>query len=395
MSSLNNVEIRGSDGKIVSGSLNCSGATEFKFPMIPNLFFTGLQNELNKFKFDIDNGSISLNSGGSNSSGSGGNGGGSNSSGSSGNGGGSNSSGSSGNGGNGGAGGGNGGAGGGNGGAGGGNGGGSNSSGSGGNGGGSNSSGSGGRSSIFDDNPYPPSSYDGKTSGPGSRDSTPRAIPAINRKGKIVSGKITNPGFGLTSEPNLTISPMNGWGSGASGITTLNRDGGVNSIVITKGGGGYPYFDKSVSTSNFVSTLKDGNPDYSKINAIYTENPFWLGAILKKFPPIVRRSGSGYGENSILVVEPGPDEINDVILPVLKPIITNGFLTGVDVEKEGFGFTVSPVVYLTNGGTDLGNERKSVIIPVLEFFPRKDASIMLSNYNEYKTIIDCVGHPGE
>ncbi len=312
LSSLNNLELRDSDGNIASGALNCNGATEFKFPMIPNLFFTGLQNELNKFKFDINSGSISL-----------------------------------------------------------------------------------GGSSIFDDNPYPPSSYDGKESGLGSRDSTPRAIPVINRKGKIVSGKITNPGFGLTSEPNLTISPMNGWGSGASGITTLNRDGGVNSIVITKGGGGYPYFDKSVSTSNFVSTLEDGNPDYSKINGIYTENPFWLGAIIKKFPPIVRRSGSGYGENCVLVVEPGPGEINEVILPILKPIITNGFLTGVEVEQEGFGFTVPPVVYIACGGTDLGNERKAVILPILEFFPRKDASIVLSNYNEYKTIIDCVGHPGE
>lgn len=315
LSSLNNVEIRDSSGNIASGALNCNGATEFKFPMIPNLFFTGLQSELNNFKFD--NGSISL---GSDSS---------------------------------------------------------------------------GRPTIFDDNPYPPSSYDGKESGPGSKDSTPRAIPVINRKGKIISAKVTNPGFGLTNEPNLTISPMNGWGSGASGITTLNRDGGVDSIIITKGGGGYPYFDKSVSTANFVSILEDGNPDYSKVNGIYSENNFWLGAIIKKFPPIVIRSGSGYGENCVLVVEPGPDETNDVILPVLKPIIINGFLTGVEVEEEGFGFTVPPVVYIACGGTNLGNERKAVITPVLEFFPRKDASIMLSNYNKYKTIIDCVGHPGE
>lgn len=308
LSSLNNVEIRDSDGNISSGSLNCNGATEFKFPMIPNLFFTGLQSELNKFKFD--NGSISL-------------------------------------------------------------------------------------GSVFDDNPYPPSSYDGKESGPGSRDSTPRAIPVINKKGKIISAKVTNPGFGLTNEPNLTISPMNGWGSGASGITTLNRDGGVDSIIITKGGGGYPYFDKSVSTANFVSTLEDGSPDYSKVNGIYSENDFWLGAIIKKFPPIVRRSGSGYGENCVLVVEPGPDETNDVVLPILKPIIINGFLTGVEVEEEGFGFTVPPVVYIACGGTNLGNERKAIITPVLEFFPRKDASTILSNYNEYKNIIDCVGHPGE
>jgi len=377
LSSLNDVEIRGSDGEIVSGSLNCSGATEFKFPMIPNLFFTGLQNELNKFKFEFD--SISLNGGGTNTSGT--NGSGSDSTGTNGSGSdstGTNGSGTNGSGTNG-----------------------SGTNGSGTNGTGSDSTGTNGsgsntkRPTIFDDNPYPPSSYDGKESGPGSKDSTPRAIPVINRKGKIISAKVTNPGFGLTSEPNLTISPMNGWGSGAFGSTILNRDGGVDSIVITKGGGGYPYFDKSVSTANFVSTLEDGNPDYSKINGIYSENPFWLGAIIKKFPPIVTKTGSGYGENCVLVVEPGPDETNEVILPVLKPIITNGFLTGVEVEEEGFGFTVLPVVYIAGGGTNLENERKAVILPILEFFPRKDASIVLSNYNKYKTIIDCVGHPGE
>tara|TARA_R100000084_G_scaffold106641_1_gene65176 strand:- start:1429 stop:3756 length:2328 start_codon:yes stop_codon:yes gene_type:complete len=330
LSSLQDIEIRDSSGNIVRGSLDCSRATEFKFPMIPNLFFTGLQTELNRFKFN--NNPLSL-------SGSGG-------------------------------------------------------------------SGSGGSgpgvdvddftiNDLVNDDPYPPTDYDGVNSGPGSNDPTPRGIPVINRKGVIIGGKVTNPGFDLINPPDITISPNNDWGSGAEGETRLNDKGGVHCIVITKGGGGYPYFDKSVSTANFVSTLEDGSPNYAKINVIYSENPFWLGAILKKCPPFVKSTGFGYSENCIIVVEPGPGEENDVVLPELKPIFSNGFLTGVEVEKEGFGFTVPPIIYISCGGGNLGNQRKAEIIPVLEFFPRKDASKFLSNYNEFKTIIDCVGHPGD
>ena len=136
-------------------------------------------------------------------------------------------------------------------------------------------------------------------------------------------------------------------------------------------------------------------PDYNKINGIYTGNEFWLGAILKQSPPSVRSTGSGYGENCILVVEPGPGEKNEVVLPKLKPIFTNGFLVGVEVVEEGFGFSVPPVIYVSCGGGNVANQRRAEIIPVLEFFPRKDAGDFLSNYNKFKTIIDCVGHPGD
>jgi len=31
----------------------------------------------------------------------------------------------------------------------------------------------------------------------------------------------------------------------------------------------------------------------------------------------------------------------------------------------------------------------------VKFIPRKDSKDYLNNYDEYRTIIDCVGHPGE
>ena len=111
---------------------------------------------------------------------------------------------------------------------------------------------------LVKDNPYPPTDYDGNSSGPGSKDRIPRAIPVINDGGEIISIKVLNPGFGLTNPPNITISPINGWGSGAEAQPVLDRNGGIDYVVVTRNGGGYPYFDGSVSTANFVTELDNG-----------------------------------------------------------------------------------------------------------------------------------------
>ena len=80
----------------------------------------------------------------------------------------------------------------------------------------------------------------------------------------------------------------------------------------------------------------------------------------------------------------------------MRPIIENGFLIGVEVIREGFGFTTLPKVYMSCGSTvGTGAQRKAVIKPILKFIPRKDSKDYLNNYDEYRTIIDCVGHPGE
>ena len=129
---------------------------------------------------------------------------------------------------------------------------------------------------------------------------------------------------------------------------------------------------------------------------MYTGNQFWLGIITENNPPVVIKSGGGYDQTCAIIVEPGDNEVNEVVLPELRPIIEDGFLIGVEVLKEGFGFTALPKVYMSCGSTvSTGSQRRAVIKPILKFIPRKDSKDYLNNYDEYRTIIDCVGHPGE
>ena len=306
LSSIEGTEIRDSSGNIVKGTLDCNKATSFNFPMIPDLFFTGLQNELNQFK--LKGSLISYEPG---------------------------------------------------------------------------PSGSGGG------DPYPKPNYD-------ASNPTPYALPVVNSFGSVIGAVVTNPGFGLENPPNVTVYPAPGWGSGAEITATLDDNGGVKDLIVLNSGGGYPYFDGSVSNSEIVSTDENGDPNYDKISGIYPGNEYWLGIITENNPPVVTKTGSGYDESCALIVEPGDNEVNEVVLPQLKPIIQEGFLVGIEVVREGFGFTDLPKIYMSCGsGVGLGSQRRAVIKPILNFIPRKDSKDYLNNYDEFRTIIDCVGHPGD
>ena len=305
LASIEGTKIRDSSGNVVKGYLECNKATTFNFPMIPNLFFTGIQNEIDQFK--LKDGLIAYEPG-------------------------------------------------------------------------DRSSGGG---------PYPKPSYD-------SSNPTPYAVPVINGTGEIVGGVVTNPGFGLDNPPHVTAYPAPGWGGGAELEAILDDNGGVKDILVINTGGGYPYFDGSVSTSQIVSTDSDDNPNYDNIHGVYTGNQYWLGIITENNPPVVTRTAGGYDESCAIIVEPGDNEVNEVVLPILRPIIENGFLIGVEVVREGFGFSALPKIYMSCGSTvNVGSQRKAIIKPILKFIPRKDSKDYLNNYDEYRTIIDCVGHPGE
>ena len=335
LASIEGTEIRDSDGNIVKGTLDCNKATSFNFPMIPNMFFTGLQNELDKFTLkggEISHGSYPGTGGGNITTDPGSSGG------------------------------------------------------------GTNGTGTGGGNITIDyglGNPYPQPGYD-------PNNPTPYAVPVINGYGEVVGGVVTNPGFGLDNPPNVTVYPAPGWGGGAEVTATLDSNGGVQDIVVLDSGGGYPWFDGSVSTASITSTDENGNPNYDNIHGVYTGNQFWLGIITENNPPLVTKSGSGYDQTCAIIVEPGDNEVNEVVLPELRPIIEDGFLIGVQVVREGFGFTALPKVYMSCGSTvSTGSQRRAVIKPILKFIPRKDSKDYLNNYDEYRTIIDCVGHPGE
>lgn len=224
----------------------------------------------------------------------------------------------------------------------------------------------------------------------------PAAIPAINSNGIIVGTVITNPGNNLSIDAEVSVIPYMGQGGNAV-LTPIVENGVLTDIVVLNGGGGYPYFDVSVSNAENVPTLPNGDPDYDNIYGIYVENPYWLGIITPENEPIVVNAGFDLDQSCGIIVEPGDDEVNEVVLPEIKPNIVNGRLIGVSVIKEGFGFTTPPKMYVSCGSTNisLGSQRIARIVPRLKYIPRKDAGEYLKLYDQYQTIIDCVGHPGD
>ena len=218
---------------------------------------------------------------------------------------------------------------------------------------------------------------------------TPKGVPVVNNFGEVVSVLITNPGNGINRIPEITISPYKGYGSNAT-ATAIVEDGQVVDAVVTASGGGYPNFDGSVTNTN-VPLDDNGNPAYG----IGAGNTDWLGIITAENPPVVFNTGDGLDESCTLIVEPGKKEVNEVVLPVLKPNIVNGRLLSISVIKEGFGFTAIPKVYLACQNVGATKSRKAKIKARVKFVPRVDANKYLNEYDKFATIIDCVGHPGE
>ena len=246
-----------------------------------------------------------------------------------------------------------------------------------------------GLKNLYDELPFP------DFNGP-----VPRAIPVVNSFGQVIGGVVTNPGYDVPDEPKASLIPYRGQGGNAV-IQPVVEGGKLTDIVVINPGGSYPYFDGSVSNAENTATLENGDPDYTKIYGVYSENPYWLGIITPDNEPIVLNSGQELDQSCGIIVEPGDDETNEVVLPEVKAIISNGRLIGVQVVREGFGFTTLPKMYVSCGSSGigssvpLGSQRKAVIKPRLKFIPRKDAAEYLNTYEQYQTIIDCVGHPGE
>jgi len=235
--------------------------------------------------------------------------------------------------------------------------------------------------------------------GKGQGDDRPRAIPAVSGSGVIVGVVITNPGGnvpGICREPRVAVTPYAGYGRNAR-LKAIVNNCKLTDVIVINGGGGYPYFDGSV-TNTEVPTDDDGNPDYDKVFGVFTENPTWLGIITTNNPPVVLNAGENLDESCGVIIEPASDEQAEVVLPELKPNIVNGRLLSIEVVKEGFGFTKMPKIYLgcNEGSVGVANSRRAIIKPSLRYIARKDAKLYLSDvYDRYQHIIDCVGHPGE
>jgi len=225
----------------------------------------------------------------------------------------------------------------------------------------------------------------------------PRAIPVISGKGRIIGAKVTNPGRDLRPGTKISVKPYRDWGSGAV-LEPIIKDGKIEDVIVKNGGSGYPYFDGSNLNPNIPIKIDTGeDPDYDKIYGIYADNPYWLGIITPNNPPQVLNAGLNLDGSCGIIVEPGSDEETNVVLPELEPVIVNGRLISIKVIKEGFGFTTLPKMYMacTNANINVGDQRRAVIKPVLRYIPRKDAKKYLNLFDDFRDIIDCVGHPGD
>ena len=224
--------------------------------------------------------------------------------------------------------------------------------------------------------------------------SYPRAIPVVTGKGKIIGAKIINSGRNLSTGLKVSVKPYRDWGSGAD-LVPIIKNGKLEDIVVRNGGGGYPYFDGS--NLNPVVPEIDGEPDYDRIYGVHADNPYWIGIITPNNPPQVINAGNNLDGSCGIIVEPGEDEDTNIVLPELEPVIINGRLISIKVIKEGFGFTSLPKIYIgcTNTNISDGDQRRAIIKPVLRYVPRKDAKKFLNLFDDYRDIIDCVGHPGD
>ena len=239
---------------------------------------------------------------------------------------------------------------------------------------------------------FPSTFFTGYQGTPGSGINPPRGIPAVNHFGQVVAINVTDSGSGLRRPPKVSVTSYAGYGDGSTADVRI-KDGKVSDVVVTKGGGGYPYFDGSVS-NNPLKLDDNGDPLYDKMYGIDVENPYWIGIMTFAQPPAIFNAGYGLTAGTTVCVKAGKRERGNPILPEYQPILHEGRLTALKITKEGFGFTAQPEIYLCGEG-DVGGLRSAVIVPVINYVPRKDVEKYITDYATYKTIIDCVGHPGD
>tara|TARA_B100001989_G_scaffold21551_1_gene13140 strand:+ start:1975 stop:4101 length:2127 start_codon:yes stop_codon:yes gene_type:complete len=239
---------------------------------------------------------------------------------------------------------------------------------------------------------FPSTFFTGWQGIPGTTIESPRGIPAINHFGEVVAINVTNGGNNLKRSPSISVISYAGYGDGATAESRI-KDGKVKDVVVTKSGGGYPYFDGSVS-NNPLKLDDNGDPLYDEMYGIDVENPYWIGIITFAEPPAIFNAGYGLTAGTKVCVKKGKKETGNPVLPEFHPILHDGRLTSLKIIKEGFGFTAQPEIFLCGEG-DIGGLRSAVIVPVINYVPRKDAEIYITDYAVYKTVIDCVGHPGD
>lgn len=144
----------------------------------------------------------------------------------------------------------------------------------------------------------------------------------------IVGVQITNPGYGYTTTPNITVT--GGGGSGANLTATLGS-GLVSSISVTNAGSGY------TSTPSVTITGGGGN----NATAVAGFLSFATGTV----GVTITNGGTGYTATPNVAITGGGG--NNA---AATAIIAGGSVVGVVVTNPGTGYTSNPTVTITGGG---------------------------------------------
>ena len=154
------------------------------------------------------------------------------------------------------------------------------------------------------------------------------ATSVVSASGTIQSINITNPGFGFTGPPTVTISPpiINQ----ATGIASIGAGGKITKLTITNPGFGYTFNPAvSISTSGSTATATAqinsvvGDPNYGSISTISIGN-------------------SGFGYLTAPTVTIGP--FGRQAVGLASTSTTSGITTvsKIDVVTQGIGYTSNP-----------------------------------------------------
>jgi hypothetical protein len=172
---------------------------------------------------------------------------------------------------------------------------------------------------------FPTLTIDPPTSSTGTQ---AQAVVTALSANAIVAVQITNPGYGYTATPNITVS--GGGGSGANLTATLGS-GLVSSISVTNAGSGY------TSTPNVTISGGGGN----NATAVAGYLSFANGTV----GVTITNGGTGYTSTPNVSISGGGG--NNA---AATAIIAGGSVVGVVMTNPGSGYTSNPSVTISGGG---------------------------------------------
>lgn len=209
--------------------------------------------------------------------------------------------------------------------------------------------------------------------GGGGSGASAQAI--VNNLGQVIGANILNTGQAYFELPYVSIIDSCGKGQNARARAVLDN-GGVTRIIIDDPG--YGYLNNQTTQqygSEEVSIPSDGNNDINSTSYVTVIDGVEIDDI-----------GSGYDENTAIVVIPGDNDIGVVDLPEFElQFGPNGSIVGVNVTNKGGGFTQIPeiqVVSLDGAGASLK--------PVFRFVEVNKEDAGEFGVGRVLNVVDCV-----